>query len=69
MLNFKNTNIAFLILILLCVIYIYSYSEGYIYLLFITLFYFLILSNGVFDISSGFFIKPINFVKTNRKKS
>lgn len=67
MINFKTISILFIILVLICTISLIFLHETFIYLYVLSLLYIGILTYGVFNISSGYFIKTICDLKTNEK--
>lgn len=67
MLNFRNTNIIFLILLVILAATDIAYSVNFIFYLLIILFYAAILFYGAYFIGSNFFIDVLCSVKTQNK--
>jgi peptidoglycan/xylan/chitin deacetylase (PgdA/CDA1 family) len=68
MLNFRNTNIAFVLLLILLVWLDKLYNISYWYYLLVFFVYSLVVFWGCYNISSGFFIKIICKAETTKKE-
>lgn len=68
MLNFRNTTILFIVLLLVLIGYDVSNNLSLVFYLLLALLYSLILFYGSYFVWSGFFIKVICSVKTNKKE-